>query len=101
MKIEGQGPNPLASANEAQSAQAPDRAQAGRTEGRRETDRHADRVVVSPDAQLFTSAVREVSRVPEVRQDVVERARQKLAAGEIGRDPLKLADRIIDSLLSR
>jgi flagellar biosynthesis anti-sigma factor FlgM len=101
MKIEGQGPNPLASANEAQSAQAPDRVQAGRAEGGRETDRHADRVVVSPDAQLFTSAVREVSRVPEVRQDMVERARQKLAAGEIGRDPLKLADKIIDSLLSR
>lgn len=102
MKIEGQGPNPLASTNEAPSPHATDRVQAGRTEqGRREVDPRADRVVVSPDAQLFTSAVREVSRVPEVRQDVVERARQKLAAGEVGRDPLKLADKIIDSLLSR
>jgi flagellar biosynthesis anti-sigma factor FlgM len=102
MKIEGQGPNPLTSTNESQSAQAPDRVQGGRTDaGRRADDPKADRVVVSPDAQLFSSAVREVSRVPEVRQDVVERARQKLAAGEIGRDPFKLADKIIDSLLSR
>lgn len=47
------------------------------------------------------SAVRAVEKTPAVRQDVVERVRAKLAAGEIGNDPARLADRIIDSLLSR
>jgi len=102
MKIEGQGPNSLTSTTEAQATQANDRVQLGRSDrARAADDPKNDRVNVSPDARLFTSAVREVARAPEVRQDVVERARQKLAAGEIGRDPLQLADRIIDSLLSR
>ena len=102
MKIEGQGPTSAASTTEAHAAQANDRVQLGRSDqARRPDDPGNDRVNVSADARLFTSALREVTRAPEVRQDVVERARQKLAAGEIGQDPLKLADRMIDSLLSR
>lgn len=102
MKIEGQGPNSLTSTTEAQATQGSDRVQLGRSDqARAADDPKNDRVHVSPDARLFTTAVREVARAPEVRQDVVERARQKLAAGEIGQDPLTLADRIIDSLLSR
>jgi flagellar biosynthesis anti-sigma factor FlgM len=102
MKIEAQGPNSLASTTEAQAAQANDRAQLGRSDqARTANDPKNDRVNVSADARLFTSAVREVARAPEIRQDVVERARQKLAAGELGQDPLKLADKMIDSLLSR
>ena len=42
-----------------------------------------------------------VSKAPEIRQDVVDRARARLAAGEIGNDPGRLADRLIDSLLSK
>jgi flagellar biosynthesis anti-sigma factor FlgM len=102
MKIEGQGPNSLASTTEAQATQANDRVQLGRSDQTRAAgDPKNDRVNVSADARLFASAVREVARAPEVRQDVVERARQKLAAGEVGQDPLKLVDKIIDSLLSR
>jgi len=59
-----------------------------------------DRVNLSSDARLMSSAVRAAETAPDVRPDVVERARQKLASGELGRDTLKLADRIIDSLLS-
>ena len=56
---------------------------------------------MSSDAQLLGSAVKAASQSPEIRPDVVERARQKLAAGEVGRDVVKLADRMIDSFLSR
>ena len=101
MKIDGHGPNPLASPNEAPSAQANERIQAGRPDYvNRVAEAGGDRVEVSADARLLTEAVRAAERAPDVRQDVVERARQKLLAGEIGRDPFRLADKIIDSLLS-
>jgi flagellar biosynthesis anti-sigma factor FlgM len=101
MKIDGHGPNPLASPPEAQSAQANERVQAGRLDlGARAVESGADRVEVSADARLLTDAVRAAERAPDVRPEVVEQARQKLLAGEIGRDPLRLADSIIDSLLS-
>ena len=61
----------------------------------------ADRVEVSKDAQLMSSALQEASKAPAIRQDVVERARQKLAAGEVGNDPERLAERMIDNMLSR
>jgi len=60
-----------------------------------------DRVQVSADARLFGQAVDAAAKAPEIRQDVVERAKAKLAAGEIGNDPARLADRLIDSLLSK
>lgn len=101
MKIEGHGPNPPTSTSDAQGTPASERVQGGRSEqGQRGAPVRNDRVEVSDDARLMDDAVREVQRAPEVRQDVVERARQKLAAGDIGRDPFKLADKIIDSLLS-
>jgi anti-sigma28 factor (negative regulator of flagellin synthesis) len=58
-------------------------------------------VELSSDAQLASSAVRAATNAPAIRQDVVEQARQKLLAGQIGQDPLKLADRLIDHLLER
>jgi flagellar biosynthesis anti-sigma factor FlgM len=101
MKIEGHGPNPLNSTNDAQATAGNERVQGGRSDpGQRGDHVRSDRVEVSDDARLMEDAVRQVQRVPEIRQDVVERARQKLAAGEVGRDPFKLADKIIDSLLS-
>ena len=36
-----------------------------------------------------------------IRPEVVERAKAKLAAGEVGNDAYRLADRMIDSLMSR
>jgi flagellar biosynthesis anti-sigma factor FlgM len=109
MKIEGQRPDQLPAPNQAaqtsssQAAQGAERTQASpRTERPgRPTEAQADRVDLSPDARLMESAVRAVEKTPAVRQDVVERVRAKLAAGEVGNDPVRLADRIIDSLLSR
>lgn len=102
MKIEGNRPDQVAGSKEAAASQDVDRLQLNRGDrAERGADRGGDRVDLSVDAQLMSSAVRAAERSPEVRQDLVERARQKLAAGELGRDVEKLADRIIDSLLLR
>lgn len=97
MKIQGNSPNHEASAT-TRLEQARQERQ-GKTE--RSGDAGTDRVELSSDAQLASSAVRAATDAPSIRHDVVERARQKLVAGEIGRDALKLADRLIDHLLER
>ena len=99
MKIEGQRPDQLTRSDAAQQAQQLDRVQAERSERGRSAGAGGDRVEVSNDARLMSTALQEASKGPAIRQDVVERARQKLAAGEVGNDPLRLADRMIDSLL--
>jgi flagellar biosynthesis anti-sigma factor FlgM len=59
----------------------------------------SDRVEVSSDAKLMGAALKAATEVSSVRADVVEAMKQKLAAGEIGKDSGRLADRIIDDLL--
>jgi flagellar biosynthesis anti-sigma factor FlgM len=71
-----------------------------RTAVERQTDK-SDRVEVSKEAQLVTSALKAAQDAPAVRQDVVERARQALNNGEVGKDSRKLADKLIDTLLNR
>lgn len=99
MKIDGNRPDQLGAANQAEAAE---RAQGSRSErsGRPGGD-GADRVELSPDARLLNTAVAAAKASADIRLDVVDRARQKLVAGELGNDPLRLADRMIDSLLSR
>jgi flagellar biosynthesis anti-sigma factor FlgM len=70
---------------------AGDRAAAGGT----------DKVELSSDAQLLAAALKATNEVTSVRTDVVEAMKQKLAAGEIGNDSGRLADRILDDLLKR
>lgn len=106
MRIEGNRPNSVGSANEAQQSQASQAAEQARNGQSSRADEAAstsqgDRVRLSSDAKLLGSAVKAASQSPDIRPDVVERARQKLAAGEVGRDVVKLADRMIDSFLSR
>lgn len=97
MKIQGNSPNhESAAAARLEQVKSDRQASAGRT-----ADTGKDRVELSSDAQLVTSAVKAADSAPAIRQDAVERARQKLMAGEIGRDPLALADRLIDHLLER
>jgi flagellar biosynthesis anti-sigma factor FlgM len=100
MKIEGNRPDQLSRTDEAQTPQQLERVQAGKSDKDRAAAR-GDRVEVSSDAQLMSSALQQATKAPAIRRDVVERARQKLAAGEIGNDPVRLADRMIDSLLGR
>jgi flagellar biosynthesis anti-sigma factor FlgM len=61
----------------------------------------ADRVDVSPDAALANEAAKAASDVPEVRQDLVDRMRALLDAGQLGSDADALADSLIDSLLGQ
>ena len=58
-----------------------------------------DTVEVSSDAKLMAAALKAASEPTEIRADKVEAAKQKLAAGEIGNDAGRLADRLIDDLL--
>lgn len=102
MKIQGYRPEDVAGAGQTQGAQSPDRAQqAATTAAAAAANRGADRVEVSHDARLVSTALREASRAPNIRPEVVERAKIRLAAGEVGKDVYRLADKMIDTLTSR
>ena len=58
----------------------------------------SDRAQISPDAAFIGAAIRAAEDAPAVRADVVQRAKQMLAAGELGNDLGRLADRLIDHL---
>ena len=100
MKIEGNRPDQIGTSSETQQAQATDRVRPG-TDARTGAMTGGDRVELSRDAQLMDSAVKAAASSPEIRQELVDRARQRLASGELGRDLEKLADRLIDHLLAR
>jgi len=91
-------------------AERPDElAQAVQTGGDRRTVRNdpppkgdrptGDRVDVSSDAQLLSTAVKAANDAPEIRPAVVEAAKQKLVSGELGADAERLANRLIDHML--
>ena len=63
------------------------------------TGTKTDRLEVSKDAQLVSTALKTASSAPDIRADVVERARKALEAGQVGKDTQALADRMLDSLL--
>jgi flagellar biosynthesis anti-sigma factor FlgM len=60
-----------------------------------------DQVKVSSDAQLLAAAAAAAAAPQEIRQDVVERVREKLAKGELGTDAAKLADALLDDVLGK
>lgn len=101
MKIESHRPGAAETTEASQRAEGSSRKQA-------RADVQAargDRVEVSDDAkkvqQIVAEAVKSASTAPEVRQDKVERARELLASGELGKDRQKLASAIIDDLLEQ
>jgi len=98
MKIQGERHSGV---NDAGQTQQVDKAAQQRTAQVRGGADAGDRVEVSADARLLGKALEAAAKAPEIRQDVVDRAKAKLAAGEIGNDPARLADRLIDSLLSK
>jgi anti-sigma28 factor (negative regulator of flagellin synthesis) len=59
-----------------------------------------DWVEASSEAQLVTLALHAAQDTAAVRPDAVESARRALDDGTLGRDTNRLAERIIDSLLS-
>lgn len=98
MKIDGNRPADTAATDATKRTATEARVQRG-------VDRPAadnrDRVEVSPDAKLMTSALDAAQKSPAIRTELVERLRQKLNSGELGKDSAKLADRLIDDLLNR
>ena len=59
----------------------------------------SDRVELSDDAALRSAAIKAANDAPDIRTELVERMREKLAQGKVGNDAHKLADAIIDDLL--
>ncbi|WP_291986224.1 flagellar biosynthesis anti-sigma factor FlgM [Luteitalea sp.] len=98
MKIQGDRPSGVQDAGQTQQVEKAAQQRAQQSRGGVDA---GDRVEVSADARLLGKAVDAAAKAPEIRQDVVERAKAKLAAGEIGNDPGRLADRLIDSVLSK
>lgn len=98
MKIDGQ--NPAATTDNAAAAR-----RATEIERRTTTtttaagSKSGDRIEVSSDAQLMAAALTAASEPTAIRQDVVERAKEKLAKGELGADANRLADAILDDVL--
>jgi flagellar biosynthesis anti-sigma factor FlgM len=109
MKIDGNRPTQNTEANEASTRTVADRRvqrsgvdrSSGDARVPASASTKADRVEVSSDARLMTSALTAAHDAPAIRTELVERLRQKLNAGEVGQDSGKLADRLIDDLLNR
>jgi flagellar biosynthesis anti-sigma factor FlgM len=96
MKIDSNRPN--FDANPAGKVEATQAADA-KAAAARAAKRGEDQVTVSADAKFATSAIDAARNTPDVRRDVVERAKQLLNEGKIGNDPHRLADALIDKAL--
>jgi len=92
-------PQDLDATKQAEAAQKAAEARAAKKTGQAASAQGTDKVEVSSDAKLFSAAVKAANEPAPIRTDVVEAMKQKLAAGEIGKDSARLADRIIDDLL--
>jgi flagellar biosynthesis anti-sigma factor FlgM len=97
MKIDGNSPN----ANVGPLANTPDdtRVKGGGTKGQAGGVSHGDTVALSPQARMVNQALQAAAASPAIRQDKVAEARAKLDAGEIGQDPMGLANTLIDHML--
>jgi flagellar biosynthesis anti-sigma factor FlgM len=96
MRIHGERPDNV---GQTASTQAPaDRGRAGRADSTG-APAAADRVQVSDQARLLSAALQAAHAAPDTREASIEQARQKRAAGELGKDAERLADKLIDSLL--
>lgn len=98
MKIDGQ--NPAATTDNAAAARRASEVERRTTASATGAgSKTTDRIEVSSDAQLMAAALTAASETPAIRQDVVERAKEKLAKGELGADAAKLADALLDDVL--
>jgi flagellar biosynthesis anti-sigma factor FlgM len=102
MKIDG---NRLTQDTDATKATDAARKLADRFVTKTATERPAtsgtDKVELSSDAKLLAAALKATDEPTAVRTDVVDAMKRKLAAGEIGTDSGRLADRILDEFLKR
>jgi flagellar biosynthesis anti-sigma factor FlgM len=97
MKIDGNRPAHDTAATESARRTTTD---AGlRPGGHAGTTGSTDRVELSSDATVRAAALKAANETPEIRTELVDRMREKLNAGQLGADSLRLADAIIDDLL--
>jgi negative regulator of flagellin synthesis FlgM len=101
MSIQGIRPNQSSRTDSSQQSQQLERTQSGQAGKGRVAAQSGDRVEVSGDARLLSSAMQAASNAPAIRTDKVEAAKAKLASGELGSNPQRLANKMIDSLLNR
>jgi flagellar biosynthesis anti-sigma factor FlgM len=101
MKIDNSRPDfdPTVAADKADGAQRSAAADKARQAAQVAISGGADRVNVSPDAQLASQAIAAAKEAPDVRPDAVARAKALLADGKLGSDPDKLADAMLKGLL--
>jgi flagellar biosynthesis anti-sigma factor FlgM len=94
MKIQGERPDEIAATQTVSSGRSARTETAGLAAAPAE-----DRLDVSSDARLLNTAVQAANDAPEIRHDLVERARQMLDNGTLGSDLNRLADRMIDHMM--
>jgi len=61
----------------------------------------ADQVEVSSTAALASQAIKAAESAPDIRPDVVARAKALLDSGALGSDPYRLADALIERTLAK
>jgi flagellar biosynthesis anti-sigma factor FlgM len=61
----------------------------------RQASQVGDQVTLSSGAELARSVMGAVDQAADIRYDKVARAKALLAAGQVGDDPLRLADAIV------
>src|SRR5258706_11678203 len=98
MKIDS-GRSNFDPAVESERAQAAKRAETSAAD-RAATDKRSDAVVLSPNAQLAAKAAAQANQTDDVRASEVQRAKNLLASGDLGKDAHRLADAILDRILT-
>ena len=58
-----------------------------------------DRIEVSSNARFLSTAVQAANDAPEIRTELVERAKKLMESGELGANVERLADRMIDHMM--
>lgn len=93
MKIQGERPDevtatPTVSSNRGVKADGPGAVEPA-----------TDRIEVSSNARFLNSAVQAANDAPEIRPELVERAKKLIETGELGANVERLADRMIDHMM--
>ncbi len=99
MKINNDGPGALTNATDSLARTKAAEQESAATS--RAAGAGADALKLSPEAQMLQALKEQAAGAPAIRQDVVDRMRALLDAGELGNDPGTLADALIDDLTNR
>ena len=85
------------------STRRPEATESGQAQGteRGGQSANADKVKLSTAAQLVSAATQAATDAPDVRADVVARAKKLMESGELGADPERLAKAIIDRTIDQ